>query len=123
MEFNEAIGSGFRRYTDFRGRSSRSEYWWWTLIITIASIIFSILDRLMGGTQVLYSLFVLAVFLPTLAVSARRLHDIDRSGWRVLISFIPIVGTIILIVWYVTPGNDGDNQFGANPLHGSSAVS
>ena len=119
MSFTEAIGSGFRRYVDFSGRSSRSEYWWWTLFVFIGSVVFSVLDALIGTSSVLNLLFSLAVFLPGLAVSVRRLHDVDRSGWWYLIIFT-IIGIIVLLVWYVRRGDDVENRFGANPLHAST---
>ena len=116
MSFTEAIGSGFGKYVDFSGRSSRSEFWWWTLFAIIGSVVFSVLDALIGTVSILYLLFALAIFLPGLAVTVRRLHDVGRSGWWYFIGFIPIIGTIVLLVWWVRAGDDGENRFGANPL-------
>jgi len=119
MSFPEAVKSGFSRYVDFSGRSSRSEYWWWTLFVIILNIVFSVLDSAIGTASVLSLVFGLAVFLPDLAVSVRRLHDIDRSGWWLLLVLIPIIGWIALLIWYVKRGNDGDNSYGPDPLQGS----
>jgi len=124
MSFTQAIGSGFRRYVEFSGRSSRSEYWWWTLFVFIVAIAFLLLDALIGTPGVFYLLFSLAVFLPGLAVSVRRLHDRDRSGWWILIVFIPLIGiggALLLLIWFLQRGNDGENNFGANPLQASTA--
>jgi len=104
MTFTQAISSGFRRYFDFRTRSSRSEYWWWTLFSILASVAATVFDEvLFGGTAVLDTLNTIALFIPGLAVAVRRLHDIDRSGWWFLIAFT-IIGILLLIYWYVQPG-------------------
>ena len=116
MGFFAAIQSGFRGYVDFGGRSSRSEVWWWVLFTIIANIVSLVLDA--GGGSGLFALIVsLGLFLPNLSVQVRRLHDLDRSGWWLLISLIPIVGAIILLIWFCSKGTDGDNRFGANPLN------
>jgi uncharacterized membrane protein YhaH (DUF805 family) len=96
---------------DFTGRALRSEYWYWILGIVIISVVLSIID-ISIGTQVLSYLFSLATLLPGLAVGARRLHDTDRSGWWLLLGLIPLVGAIILIVWFATEGTSGPNRFG-----------
>ena len=116
MSFPQAIGSGFGRYVDFSGRSSRSEYWWWVLFVSIGAIVGLILDNLIGTSPILYVLFELAVVLPGLAVSVRRCHDIDKSGWWILIGIIPIVGGIILLIWFVRRGDHDENRYGPDPL-------
>lgn len=95
---------------------SRSELWWWVLFLTLALIAALILDSIIGTAGILYLLALLGLFLPGLAVSVRRLHDIDKSGWRILISFVPLIGGIIVLIWYVRRGDDGENRFGADPL-------
>ena len=77
----EAVVQGFRKYVDFGGRAPRAEFWWWALFIVIGSIVFSVIDRLIGLGSALETLFTLATLLPTLAVTARRLHDIGKTGW------------------------------------------
>ena len=77
----EAVVQGFRKYADFGGRATRAEFWWWALFIVIGSAVFSGIDRLIGSGSALETLFFLATLLPTLAVTARRLHDIDKTGW------------------------------------------
>lgn len=130
MTFGQSIKTCFSKYVTFSGRAQRSEFWWWVLFVFVADILLSWIDIALFGTievgagsiagltetPVLSGLFGLAVFLPGLAVAVRRLHDLDKSGWWVLIWLIPIIGWIILIVWYATEGTRGPNRFGADPL-------
>ena len=116
MSFGEAIGSGFSKYVVFNGRSSRSEYWWWTLFVIIGYIVFAVVDGIIGTYPLLYLLWALAVFLPGLAVTVRRLHDIDKSGWWILFGLIPLIGGIMLLIWFVSRGTEGPNQYGEDPL-------
>jgi uncharacterized membrane protein YhaH (DUF805 family) len=121
MGFTEAITSGFRNYVNFSGRAVRSEFWYWVLFAILASIVAGLIDlALFGveGSSPINSLVGLALFLPGLAVSVRRLHDLDRSGWWILLGLIPLVGIIILIVWYCQRGTVGVNRFGPDPLGG-----
>jgi uncharacterized membrane protein YhaH (DUF805 family) len=115
MGFGQAISSGFSNYVNFSGRSCRSEYWYWILFIIVADIVAGIIDYAIG-IQVVTGLFGLATILPNLAVAIRRLHDLDRTGWWIFIGLIPLVGWIILIIWYCTRGTDGPNRFGPDPL-------
>ena len=103
MTFGESIRTCFSKYVDFNGVASRSEFWWFILFVFIVGLVLNIVDRVLGTAAVLYALFVLAVLLPYLAVGARRLHDTGRSGWWWLISLIPVIGTIVLIVFWVQP--------------------
>ena len=115
MGFTEAISSCFRNYVNFGSRSRRSEYWYWTLFVTLASVVTAIVDAATTG-YLLGALFSLATFLPGLAVAIRRLHDLDRSGWWLLLGLVVIIGWIVLIVWYVKEGTRGENRFGAEPI-------
>lgn len=114
MTFVDAIKSGFNKYATFSGRASRSEFWFWTLFSILANLAASIIDALfgLGLVSVVVSL---ALLLPGLAVSVRRLHDIDRTGWWLLLIFTGI-GIILLIVWDCFKGTAGPNRFGADPL-------
>ena len=117
VNFGSAIKSGFNGYFDFSGRSSRSELWWWllfTMIINLGVSLFDGLDSILYGWILL--IVGLGLFLPTLAVQVRRLHDLDRAGWWILISLIPLVGSIILLVWACSKGTEGENRFGSDPL-------
>jgi uncharacterized membrane protein YhaH (DUF805 family) len=119
MNFTEAIQSGFQNYANFNGRAQRSAFWYWALFCFIASIVLGFVDMAIFGSEgvpLLQGLFGLATLIPYLAVGARRLHDTDRSGWWQLLHFIPIIGTIVLIIWMASRGTPGDNRFGPNPL-------
>ncbi|MEI9992908.1 MAG: DUF805 domain-containing protein [Rhizomicrobium sp.] len=111
-----------QHYFDFNGRARRAEFWWYVLVYVIAEVILGVLQSILGVGQALTSLFGLALFLPSLGVSVRRLHDIGRSGWWFLISVIPVVGWILIIYWYAQPGTVGANEFGADPKAGVTPV-
>ena len=113
-----------KNYVGFSGRARRKEYWMFVLFNIIFAVVAMILDNVLGlaskeyGYGPIYGLYALAVFLPGLAVSVRRLHDIGKSGWWLLIALIPIVGAIMLIIWDVREGERGDNRFGPDPKSG-----
>jgi len=113
MGFGDAISTGIGKYATFNGRAVRSEYWFWVLFTVIVLIILNIIRFTVSavGGSALQLLFELATLLPSIAVAARRLHDTDRSGWWQLLAFVPIVGFIILLVWYCQPGTPGANRF------------
>jgi len=113
MTFGEAISDGFSKYAMFSGRSSRSAYWWWTLFYVLIVIGASIVDAAVN-TPVFVGLVWLAFIIPNLAVLVRRLHDIDNSGWWVLIGFIPIAGAIVLLVFACTASGP-PNKYGDGP--------
>jgi uncharacterized membrane protein YhaH (DUF805 family) len=117
MSFMEAVKSVFSQYAGFSGRARRSEYWYFTLFNFIVTGVFSVLSSVTGSTifSVLSGLFSLAVLIPGIAVCIRRLHDIGKSGWYLLFVLIPLVGAIILIVWYCKDSMPGENQYGPNP--------
>ncbi len=109
-----------KKYAEFNGRARRSEYWYFVLISTIISWILMAIDYSVFGTGIegvgaISSIYSLAVFVPTLAVTVRRLHDTGRSGWNLLWAFLPLIGAILLIVWLATNGQQGSNQYGQNP--------
>lgn len=107
----EAVTLFFTNYVNFSGRSNRGEYWWAFLAIFLISIGLSILDMVLG-IGLLSGLFSLATLLPGIAIGVRRLHDIDKSGWWMLIGLIPLVGFLVLIYFFVQPPNPGPNRFG-----------
>jgi uncharacterized membrane protein YhaH (DUF805 family) len=119
MSFGEAISDSFSKYATFSGRSSRSAYWWFFLFYLLILVGASIIDGVVK-TPVFSGLAVLALFLPSLAVLVRRLHDTDHSGWWILISFVPLVGYIVLIVFACTdsgpPNKWGDGPDGKGDL-------
>lgn len=110
-----------KQYADFSGRAHRTEYWMFVLFNLIFLVVAMILDNVLGLTigelqyGVVYSLYILAVLIPSLAVAIRRLHDIGRSGYMVLITFIPLIGVIWFLVLMATDSNPKENQYGANP--------
>ena len=109
-----------KKYAVFSGRSRRKEYWYFVLFNLIVSLVLSAIDALLGtfssaNVGLLSGIYGLAVLIPSIAVSVRRLHDIDRTGWWVLISLVPVIGTIVLLVFAVLDGTPDENRFGPNP--------
>lgn len=117
-----------RQYADFTGRARRKEYWMFVLFNIIFAIIAMILDNVLGlawgelGYGPIYLLYALFVFIPGLAVAVRRLHDINKSGWMILVSLIPVIGAIWLLVLFVMDGTPGANQYGPNPKENQVVV-
>lgn len=108
LTFLDAMKLYFQRYIDFKGRSRRSEYWWATLGVILVSFALSMVSSSLA------SVWSFVTLVPSTALCVRRLHDIGKSGWTYLIGLIPIVGSIILIVWFCRD-SDGANQWGQNP--------
>lgn len=110
-----------KKYTLFEGRAGRPEYWYFFLFNIIIGIVLSIVDGITGtfsqdvGVGLLGGVYMLAVFLPALAVTVRRLHDSDRSGWWALIALVPIIGGLVLLVFMMLSGTAADNRFGRSP--------
>ena len=110
-----------KKYAVFNGRARRKEYWYFFLFSLIISVALVIIDSMIGsfsaetGLGLLSGIYALAVLIPNLAVGVRRLHDTNRSGWWLLISFIPLIGAIVLIVFLASDSKAEENQYGANP--------
>lgn len=104
-----------KKYAVFSGRARRKEYWMYMLFNLIAYVVVAIVDAVLTTAPLLTGIYALAVFLPTLGVTVRRLHDTGRSGWWILLGLIPLIGAIILIVFYATEGDQTDNAHGPNP--------
>jgi uncharacterized membrane protein YhaH (DUF805 family) len=134
MNFTESIRSVFSKYATFSGRASRSEFWWWYLFVSLVNLVMSFIwnmstmGMLNSATSVeamlagmfnwAYYLWIvasLALLLPTLGVIWRRLHDTNRSGGFYFLGLIPIVGIIVLLVFWVQDSTPGANRFGENP--------
>ena len=123
VDFAQAISRGFRNYFNFSGRATRAEYWWWGLFIVLVSIVLQVVDTLFGEVGQWVSLLVqLAVLLPSLALGARRLHDINRAGWWQLLWFVLLIGGIVLIVWAIKRGDKGPNKYGPGPRQATSTI-
>jgi uncharacterized membrane protein YhaH (DUF805 family) len=117
MGFGRAIATCFRKYAVFGGRASRSEYWFFVLFEILLYVVLIIADiaAFRGAMNVFSTLASLVLFLPGLAVLVRRLHDTDRSAWWILIPFVPIIGSIWLIVLLCERGTEGANRYGMGP--------
>jgi uncharacterized membrane protein YhaH (DUF805 family) len=121
VSFVDAISLGFSKYATGTGRAPRSEYWYWVLFLVVAAMATSVLDRVLGFTsrkliELISVLFFLATLIPSIAVTTRRLHDTNRSGWWQLLYFIPIIGGIVVLFWTCTRGDAGANDYGDDPL-------
>ena len=106
-----------KHYADFSGRANRKQFWLYALWLGVVYIVIGILSAALGekaGT-VLSALVGLALIVPNLAITVRRLHDTDRSGWWVLITLLPLIGGLILFVFELLPGTLGANRFGNQP--------
>ena len=115
MDMQKSIKTCFSKYANFNGRASRSEYWWFQLFYLIVAFVAVIFDSMyidnsqtMGPLELVTTL---ALLLPALAVTARRLHDVGRSGWWMLI-FITVIGMIPLLIWYISVGTRSKNKYG-----------
>ncbi|GAB1531787.1 MULTISPECIES: DUF805 domain-containing protein [Brevibacillus] len=106
--------SVLKQYVAFAGRARRQEYWMFTLFNIIVSLVIALVDSLIGTASVLGYIYSLAVLLPSLSVTARRLHDTGKSAWWILLGLIPLVGAIVLII-FMCQDSQGDNKYGANP--------
>lgn len=126
MDITTAVITCFSKYATFSGRSRRAEFWWFALFNLGVMLILAVIDASAGGPHrwmmggegpsPVGTLYWLVVFLPSLAVTVRRLHDTDRIGWWVLLQFLPVIGPLILIWFLATPGTPGPNRFGSDPL-------
>lgn len=112
MQFHQAIHTCFIKYANFNGRASRSEYWWFFLFVVLVNLVASTFIEQQGAIT---GIITLALFLPNLAVQVRRLHDINRSGWWILIIAVPLIGAIIMIYWTIKTGSPTTNQYGEYP--------
>ena len=103
-----------KKYAIFNGRARRKEYWMFVLFNLIISFVLFLIS-LVIKTEILSYIYMLAVLMPGIALGARRLHDTNRSGWWLLISFVPVVGLIVLIIFFVQDSTPGENKYGPNP--------
>ena len=117
MSFGESVRTVLSNYASFDGRAMRSEFWWFALFYLLVQLAGGVLDAMLFPNSFgpIGALASLALLLPYLAVAARRLHDIDRTGWWQLIGFVPVIGAVVLIVFFVQRGTPGPNRFGAPP--------
>ena len=117
-----------KKYAVFNGRARRMEYWMFILFNIIITVVLALIDYLTGtfspraGVGLLGGLYALAVLIPSLAVTVRRLHDIGRTGWWILIGLIPVIGGIVLLIFMVLDSESGTNEYGPNPKEGYSVT-
>ena len=117
-----------QKYADFSGRAPRAEYWWFALFVIIGEVIAMSIDSILGMSRMvgpygpILCLYLLALIIPSISVGVRRLHDTDRSGWWLLIALIPLIGAIVLLVFFVAEGTKGDNQYGPDPYAGGASA-
>ena len=115
-----------KKYTVFDGRAHRTEFWMFVVWSVVISLVLTIVDIVIGTYGeyggLISGIYSLAIFIPSLAVGSRRLHDIGRSGWWQLLGIIPIIGTIIVIVWWAKAGDAAPNEYGRNPWDGPQPV-
>ena len=120
MNFIQSISTCMRKYVTFSGRATRSEFWWFYLFTVLVNFVASFVGNLIFmSTYNIFFIYLstitsLILLLPSLAVAVRRLHDVGRSGWWILIAFT-VIGIIPLLIWYVTDTKDEENVYGPNP--------
>jgi uncharacterized membrane protein YhaH (DUF805 family) len=133
LNFTDAIKTVFSKYAQFGGRACRPEYWYWILAMVLVSVVLTLVEGAVlapalgfesfspDAGQPLHFLMVLVIFVPSLAVSVRRLHDGGRSGWWIFIQVLPVIGSLVLLWWYIQPGDETVNEYG--PPHLANAGS
>ena len=120
MSITESIGTCFRKYIDGSGRASRSEFWYFQLFLVVLYTISQFIDSAvlgtgLGETGLVYMVVALGTLLPAICATVRRLHDVNKSGWWILLMFT-CIGIIPLIIWWATKGTSGSNEHGDDPL-------
>lgn len=113
--YENAILTCFKKYAVFSGRARRSEFWYFQLFCLLGNLIFSFWVSKSETTEILGLIFFLVTLLPTLAVTVRRLHDLGRSGWLILVALIPFIGVLVVLFWATQEGNPDHNQYGPSP--------
>ena len=113
MTFSDSVTTCLKKYFVFQGRASRSEYWWFQLIVSPSYLISTIIENEIGYFFLGITLFTL---IPAISAGVRRLHDTNRSGFFLLISFIPFIGGLVLLFFLIPEGTKGKNKFGPDPL-------
>jgi uncharacterized membrane protein YhaH (DUF805 family) len=126
MTFIQSTKTCFQKYVIFNGRASRSEFWWFTLFICLVTILTIIADLVIFGEEMLLmepyavvnftNIFNIFIVLPSLSVTFRRLHDVNKSGWWLLLYFT-LIGILVILYWNIKKGNEDENRFGLNPLN------
>jgi uncharacterized membrane protein YhaH (DUF805 family) len=127
--FGEAVSRGFRKYFAFSGRATHAEYWWWVLFAVLVRVILRVVDSMTGGydgyigpieVALIGGFFIWATLIPSLSLGARRLHDINRTGWWLLLIFAVLIGWIVLTMWAIGREDRGPNKYGTAPRSATS---
>jgi uncharacterized membrane protein YhaH (DUF805 family) len=132
MSFGTALRAFWSNYRNFKGRARRSEYWFIQLFLVATNLAAAVIDLALmdgdvdrfianGGGGIVGLIWIIATIVPALAVLFRRLHDTNRSGWWALVGFIPLIGTIAILIFTVTDSTQGENRFGASPKDSTPA--
>ncbi|WP_420421874.1 DUF805 domain-containing protein [Simkania sp.] len=114
---SKAIKWFFKNWANFKGRASRAEYWRYTLVILIFSFGMNSIDLTQAARMICSLVYFLVFMMPGIAVAVRRLHDIGKSGWNILLALIPLIGPIVLIVFYCKKSQIGENRFGSSSIN------
>jgi uncharacterized membrane protein YhaH (DUF805 family) len=128
MDMKTAVETVLReKYVDFKGRAQRAEFWWFILFVFVVSIILSLIDMalfedVLQDVGPLSAIFTLITIIPSIAVTARRLHDTGKSGWWQLLFLLPVIGFLLILFWAVQKGDDGANKYGPDPKSGPAIV-
>lgn len=128
MTFSQSIKSVFSKYADFSGRATRSEYWYFYLFNFLVVMVYyiALFAMLVSGSRdssaagylsVMFIIYALVMTIPSLAVTVRRLHDTGHSGWWIFLNLIPVIGSIVLFIWFITDSDPDTNEYGDNPKH------
>lgn len=126
MTFSQSIKSVFSKYADFSGRATRSEYWYFYLFNFLVVMVYyiALFAMLVSGSRdssaagylsVMFIIYALVMTIPSLAVTVRRLHDTGHSGWWIFLNLIPVIGSIVLFIWFITDSYPDTNEYGDNP--------
>jgi len=132
MSFGSALKVFWSNYRNFKGRARRSEYWFIQLFLVATNLAAAVIDLALmdgdvdrfianGGGGIVGLIWIIATIVPALAVLVRRLHDTNRSGWWALVGFIPLIGTIAILIFTVTDSTQGENRYGASPKDSNPA--
>jgi len=125
VSFVESFSLFFKNYVDFKGRSARGAFWWWVLWSVLIGVVLGIADGIIvgfdSGIDPLSNLFSLATLIPGIALTVRRLHDVGKSGWWILLAFT-IIGLLLLLFWYIQPADEGTNKYGDDVEAGKDSV-
>jgi uncharacterized membrane protein YhaH (DUF805 family) len=119
LSLSEAVHNCLVKYFSVNGRASRSEYWWFFATWIVLYFLLTFLSSIFEQFWILAISFYIGVLVPSITSAIRRLHDVDRSGWWYLLIFLPLIGGIILLVWFCSEGTNGPNRFGPDPLQRS----